>query len=96
MNMNNYFVNDINESSDLDDSIIMTLMTIIVGLLIGSIIGYFIFRDIKYVGPDSNEIVKETYTDSEGRKYKYKPKITICPINYSMGKLHDPKFKESH
>lgn len=96
MNMNNNFVNDINENNDSDDSKTITFMTFIVGILIGSIIGYFIFREIKYIGPDSNEIVKQTYLDSEGRKYKYKPKITVCPIKYSMGKLHDPNFKESH
>lgn len=79
-----------------ENSIIITLMTLIVGLLIGGTIGYYIFRDIKYIGPDSNEIVKNTYTDIEGKQYKYKPVITVCPINYSMNKLHDPTFKESH
>ena len=89
--MNNNFVNE-----ETDESIILTLMTFITGLLIGSIIGYFIFRNIKYIGPDSNEIVKQKYTDSKGREYKYIPKITICPAQYSMGKLHDPNFRESH
>lgn len=88
--------NILNENNVSDDSIIINLMIFIIGILIGSIIGYFIVREIKYVGPDSNEIVKKIYTDSNGKKYKYIPKITICPINYSMKKLHDPNFKESH
>ncbi len=85
----------VNDNKPLE-SIIIYLITIIVGLLIGGTIGYFIFREIKYIGPDSNEIVKQIYTDSEGKQYKYKPKITICPINYSMKKLHDVNFKEFH
>jgi hypothetical protein len=75
---------------------IKNIITLIIGILIGSIIGYFIFRNIKYIGPDSNIIVKQTYLDNNGKKYKYKPIITVCPINYSMGKLHDPNFKEKH
>jgi hypothetical protein len=93
------YVNDYTDSDGDnygDDYTIYTIMTIIMGILLGSIIGYFIFRDIKYIGPDSNEIVKQIYTDSDGKKYKYKPHITICPLNYSMKKLHDPDFKESH
>jgi len=78
------------------ESIIFTFITIIIGILLGVVIGYFIFRDIKYIGPDSNEIVKNIYKDDKGRHYKYKPKITICPMNYSMNKLHNPKFKETH
>lgn len=93
MNMNKNFVI---KNDKLENSIIMDTVSIIVGILLGSIIGYYIFKEIKYVGPDSNEIVTQTYTDCNGRKYKYKPIITVCPIKYSMGKLHDPKFKESH
>ena len=78
------------------ESIIFTIITIIIGILLGVIIGYFIFRDIKYIGPDSNEIIKNIYKDDKGRLYKYKPKITICPMNYSMNKLHNSKFKETH
>ena len=81
---------------DNEESIILTLITIIIGILLGIVIGYFIFRDIKYIGPDSNEIVKNIYIDDKGHKYKYKPRITICPLNYSMDKLHDVKFKEIH
>jgi hypothetical protein len=93
------YVNDFNTNDNYineDESIIYTLMTIIIGILLGSIIGYFIFKDIKYIGPNSNEIIKQTYTSADGKKYKFVPKITICPLNYSMKKLHDPNFKESH
>lgn len=79
-----------------DEIIISDYVVIIFGLILGLVIGYFIFKEIKYIGPDSNEIVKNIYTEKNGKKYKYKPRITICPINYSMNKLHDPNFKESH
>lgn len=88
--------NYVNDSNTNDESVIYTLMTIIIGIVLGSIIGYFIFKDIKYIGPDSNEIVKKIYTDTDGKKYKYVPKISICPLNYSMNKLHNPNFKDSH
>lgn len=87
---------DTDDSNINDESVIYTLMTIIIGIIIGSIIGYLIFKDIKYIGPDSNEIVKKIYTDTDGKKYKYVPKISICPLNYSMNKLHNPNFKDSH
>jgi hypothetical protein len=86
------FINDeTNESYCISDFFIF-----IFGIIIGSIIGYYIFKEQKYIGPDSNEIVKQIYTDDNGRQYKYKPRITICPINYSMNKLHNPNFKEHH
>ena len=93
-NVNNYNIYDNNINPD--ESVIYILITFIIGILLGSIIGYIIFKDIKYIGPDSNEIVKKTYIDIDGKKYKYIPKISICPLNYSMKKLHNPTFKESH
>ena len=78
------------------EEIVSILVTIITGILIGAIIGYIFFRDIKYVGPNSNKIVKETYIDTDGKKFKFKPNVCVCPSNYSMNKLHDPNFKESH
>jgi hypothetical protein len=44
----------------------------------------------------SNEIVKKVHIDEFGKKYKFKPRVCVCPSTYSMGKLHDPKFTESH
>lgn len=77
-------------------SYLMDLITIILGVVLGMVIGYFIFYKPKYIGPDSNYIVKQEYIDSTGKKYKFKPKITVCPVNYSMDKLHNPKFKSKH
>jgi hypothetical protein len=72
------------------------LLIIIIGITIGLCIGYFFMKKTKYIGPDSNKIVKEIYTDRNGKKYKYIPKITICPLSYSMNKLHDNNFKSKH
>ncbi|AYV80146.1 MAG: hypothetical protein Gaeavirus12_13 [Gaeavirus sp.] len=80
----------------MDNEYISTTIIIIIGITIGIIIGYYIFREIKYIGPDSNIISKKIYTDANGKQYKLVPKITVCPISYSMNKLHDPTFKESH
>lgn len=85
----------INEIQD-SNNVMLSIFVFIFGIVIGAIIGYFIFKTVKYIGPDSNEIVKEIHIDKDGKKYKFKPKITVCPINYSMGKLHDKNFKESH
>lgn len=89
--MSEYINDKTNESFCISEFLIF-----IFGIIIGSIIGYYIFKEIKYIGPDSNEIVKQIYTDDNGRKYKYIPRVTICPINYSMNKLHNPNFKEHH
>lgn len=56
------------------------------------IIGYFIFKKNIYKGPDSNIISKEIYTDISGLKYKWVPKVCVCPISYSMEKLHEPNY----
>jgi hypothetical protein len=85
-----------NEDDGDEQSPISIIMTIFIGLTVGIVLGYFIFRDVKYIGPDSNSIVKEIYIDEDGRKFKYKPRITICPLNYSMNKLHDENYKEHH
>lgn len=72
------------------------IINILLGLIIGVIIGYIFFKDIKYKGLDSNDVIKEIYTDSDGRKYKWNTKICICPINYSMNKLKDKNFIDDH
>lgn len=88
---------EINSSKHIstENSIYDIVISIILGLIFGIISGYIIFNQNKYIGPDSNEIVKHVYFDEKG-KYKFKPRITICPLNYSMNKLHQPNFKESH
>lgn len=74
----------------------MDIIIMIIGLLIGIFIGYIIFNQDKYVGPNSNNIIQEIYEDENGKKYKWETKVCICPISYSMDKLLDPNFKESH
>jgi len=83
-------------NNDISSIVINIIINIIIGIVIGVIIGYNIMKDVKYIGPNSNDIVKKTYIETDGRQYKLIPNVIICPINYSMGKLHDPMFKESH
>ena len=52
--------------------------------MIGIIIGYILNKKIKYIGPDSNDIVKEIHIDESGKKYKWMPKVCICPTSYYM------------
>lgn len=68
------------------------ILIIILGLSIGMGIGYYLFKQHQYKGPDSNQIAKEVYMDENGKKYKWVPKVCVCPITYSMDKLKDPKY----
>lgn len=72
--------------------VIYYILTIIIGISIGIIVGYFIFKKYEFKGPDSNIVSKETYIDSNGKKYKLIPRVCICPISHSMIKLKDPNF----
>lgn len=72
--------------------IIINIFIILIGLIIGILLGYYFFKKYKYKGPDSNEISKKIYTDFLGNKYKWIPKVCVCPISYSMIKLHDPNY----
>jgi len=72
--------------------ILINILLIILGLTIGLIIGYYLFKRYQYKGPDSNLVCKEIYTDNNGRKYKWVPKVCVCPISYSMDKLKDPNY----
>jgi ABC-type lipoprotein release transport system permease subunit len=92
--MDNY--NNFENNSENMSFVITIIITITIGIIIGSVIGYILFKNIKYIGPDSNKIVKKIYYDSDGKKYKLIPKICVCPMNYSMRLLHNPTFKESH
>jgi hypothetical protein len=74
---------------------ISIILNILIGLCIGIIIGKQLFNKIKYKGPDSNIIKKNTYEDNKG-KYKWNPKVCICPISYSMFKLKDVNFVDEH
>ena len=87
--MNNELVNN--------TSIIMIdIIVIIIGLIIGIFIGYYLFNKKIHKGPDSNIISKEKHTDIYGRKYKWVPKICVCPISYSMDKLHNKDYIDLH
>ena len=72
--------------------IIINIITIIIGLVIGIVFGYLLFKEYKYTGPDSNIVSQEIHSDSNDKKYKWIPKICICPINLSMDKLKDPNY----
>lgn len=76
----------------MSNKYIINILTIIFGLCIGIIIGFFSFKQYIYKGPDSNIIKEQIYTDFNGKKYKWKPNICICPISYSMNKLKDSTF----
>lgn len=94
-NIYDYIIKMDNTENTNEESIILKLLFLIIGTTIGMIIGYYIFRDIKYIGPDSNKIVKKTYKDKDG-KFRFRPQITICPTNYSMNKLHNKTFRAKH
>lgn len=72
--------------------ILTNVFVVILGLSIGLIIGYYLFKQTQYKGPDSNLVCKEIYVDNDGRKYKWVPKVCVCPISYSMDKLKDPNY----
>lgn len=78
------------------ENIIDNFISIIVGILIGGIIAYFYFSNITYVGPNSKDIVYKNFKDDDGREFILDPVVVICPIDYSMNKLHDPDFKSKH
>jgi hypothetical protein len=71
------------------------IIAIILGLCVGFLIGSMLFKKIIYKGPDSNEIKKNIYKDDNG-KYKWKPKVCICPILHSMFKLKDKNYIDEH
>ncbi len=76
----------------MDYDIIISIITIIIGLTIGIIFGFLLFNKYIYRGPDSNIVSKEIYIDNNGKKYKWVPSICICPVNLSMDKLKDPNY----
>ena len=74
-NFNNITENSKEESLDW----VSIIITIIFGVIIGFILGYYFIKPRIYHGPDSNDVKKEIYTDSQG-KYKWDTVITICPL----------------
>jgi len=83
---------DIIDNYDNNVFTLVNLLTLLVGLVLGLILGYFVFKKNNYKGPDSNIIVNEIYTEPDGKKYKWVPKVCICPISYSMNKLKDSNY----
>lgn len=72
--------------------IFINLITITIGLVIGLIFGFILFKQYIYKGPDSNIVSKEIFVDKNSKKFKWIPKICICPINLSMGELKKKNF----
>jgi len=58
---------------------IIYIFSIILGLIIGGIIGYFAFIRNDYHGPNSNEIKKYIYKIND-KYYKFDTKVCICPL----------------
>ena len=71
------------------------IISIIIGLCVGFIIGNMLLKKVKYKGPDSNEIKKNIYEDNKG-KYRWNPKVCICPILHSMFKLKNKDYIDEH
>jgi len=90
--------NNIKNDFEINDqyTLAINIIVIIGGLVIGLIFGYLLFNSNIYIGPNSNEIVSNIYTDSKGKKFKWIPKICICPINLSMDKLKNIEYKDSN
>lgn len=78
-----------------ENNILIIIITIIIGITVGTLFGYLLFKEYKYKGPDSNIIVTKIYEDNNGRKYKWIPKICICPIDLSMNKLKNINYKDN-
>ena len=63
------------------------IITSLFGLVMGIIIGKLLFKNKIVVGPNSLDMVKKTFIDENNKKYKLKPKIVVCPINF-QNKMH--------
>lgn len=74
------------------EEIIIDIIIIIIGLVLGMVFGFLLFKEYIYKGPDSNIVSKQIYTDHNGKKFKWVPKICICPVNFSMGELKNPNY----
>lgn len=55
------------------------IISLFLGVVIGLIFGYMVFKKKLYKGPNSKDIVKEVHEDTKG-KYIWEPVITICPL----------------
>ncbi len=55
------------------------IISLLLGVVIGLIFGYMVFKKKLYKGPNSKDIIKEVHEDAKG-KYIWEPVITICPL----------------
>ena len=74
------------------EDIIVNIITVVIGLVLGIVFGFLLFKQYIYKGPNSNIVSKEINTDVNGRKFRWIPKICICPVNISMSELKNPNF----
>lgn len=72
---NNKLINNVNLEPDYTSIIV----TILIGIISGFILGYYLFKPKTFHGPDSNDVKKEIYEDSNG-KYQWDTIVTICPL----------------
>lgn len=74
------------------EDIIVNIITVVIGLVLGIVFGFLLFKQYIYKGPNSNIVSKEINTDENGRKFRWIPKVCICPVNISMSELKNPNF----
>lgn len=59
------------------------MITIITGIVVAVIIYFIAYPSVLYHGPNSNIVRKRIYK-LDGKCYKLKPVVYICPIRTSM------------
>lgn len=63
---------------------IMWLLSCIVGVLLGVMIGRFIFINERGHGPNSKNIVGKVFRTPDGEYWRFVPEITVCPLDTSF------------
>jgi len=66
--------------------ITIIIIIIMIGIISGFYIGYKLNESYIYHGPNSKKIKKIIYKNKNGKCYKLKPIVYICPISLSMKK----------
>lgn len=56
--------------------LIKTILIFILGLLLGR---YFLFHNIQYTGPNSNDVRQNVYKISDDQYIKYDIEMCLCP-----------------
>jgi len=66
---------------------LFNILTIILGLYIGSLIMQKTYQIERFHGPNSNNVKKMIFHDPQNNKYyQYEPKITFCPVSAAQKK----------